>query len=353
MHRLDEVSYADLTPLGACLKKHLGKNRFIHFSKQKDRLSFNPKAFHGDPPGVYFYPVDWLWNHEDFHDHQQFGTNWPYYWIAEIDFNCAGLDLDTLTHEEVRAVGRAQRLVPALSEFRALASAQEHWRPLWEFLKNRNAMTKLPDRESEGIRWLKSLKGIAWIKDSHWVIHSNEPEQLCAIDPRVIRLIESGTQPRIEQHDWEHLPYWKHALTTLFTTLQDKAWRAHHLEEQDPSWEVTGDNWSFLVEWAPAFALTGLRISWRTGRATDTDRISARFMRDSTMEEIVEKIEGKLQAVKDLTAKTCISNRRSAPKRRRRCSTPSSSILRSLNRKSPTSTRSSGCKVSARAECLR
>lgn len=303
MRRLDEVSYSDLTPLGEVLKRHLGKSRFIHFSKQKDRFGINPKAHHGDPPGVYFYPVDWLWNHEDFHDHQQFGANWPYYIICEINFASRGLDLNDVSHDEIRALGEQNGWFSDYQQY-------EHWTQLrhgdgqkmWEFLKRRNQHASLAPvlrkEEEKGQRWLSSLKGIGWIKDTRGIIHSNEPEQLCAIDPRVIRLIESGEQPSIDQHEWEKWSYWQHAVRTLFERLKTNHGGSVVWRDKKPKWVVDGDNWSFSVEYNDKFAMSGLRMEWRTGRATESGRISAREMRDDTLDGVMGRIEKRLEEVK-------------------------------------------------------
>jgi hypothetical protein len=299
MHRLDEISFADLSPLGDFLKSHLGKNRYIHFSKgvfdeklnkTVKKVGINTKKHHLDPPGVYFYPVDWLWNHEDFHDNQQFAVNWPFYYISEIDFSRPGIDLSTITDAEIEELGARNGW---LDEYHAYNPNYQlrggNPQKMWEVLKTLNQRSDANARKT----WLQSLRGMAWIKDRNGIILSHEPEQVCVVDPRAMRLVESGEQPMIHSHEWETWKYWQRPFTTVLKTLEQSHGGRIVWHSKKPTYEVTGPDWHFTVSWVDG-GWGGIRWAQRTGRATDSDTISTNKLKNLSIDEIIAKIEEKL-----------------------------------------------------------
>jgi hypothetical protein len=308
MRRLNEVSFADLTPLGESLKRHLGQNRYIHFTKgiqlpqQRSpagpaKIGINPKKHHLDPPGVYFYPVDWLWNHEDFHDHQQFATNWPNWIIAELDLTSKGLDLSAISEKEIEALGERNGWLEEYKSFEPNYSPRNGVAEnMWDVLKSLNQR-----QGAARLQWLRSLRGLNWVKDTKGIILSNEPHQVCAINPRIIRIVESGKQPMIHQHEWEEYSYWRYALSKLFTTLEKEHGGKITWKNKFPTWKVAGENWSFALSWRDSWSMRGLVMEWQYGRSQDTSSISTRVMRDTRFDQLKEMIEERLLDVKNTT----------------------------------------------------
>jgi hypothetical protein len=299
MHRLDEISFADLTPLGEFLKSHLGKNRYIHFSKgvfdeklgkTVAKMGINPKKSHLDPPGVYFYPVDWLWEHEDFHDHEQYATDWPYYFVCEIDFSMPGIDLDTITDAEIEELGARNGW---LEDYRSYNPNYQlrggNAQKMWEIMKSLNQQSDRIPR----LTWLRSLKGVAWIKDINGIILSNEPEQVCVINPRALTIVDTGSQTQIQSQEWQTWKYWKLPFTKILDTLVDRHGGQIIWHRKLPTYEVSGPGWHFTAAWAEGH-WGGIRWSIRTGRATDGDTIGTSKIRDHNLSDIVALLEEKL-----------------------------------------------------------
>lgn len=301
MQRIDEVSFADLTPLGECLKRHLGKNRFIHFTKTPNKLGVNVGKHHLDPPGVYFYPVDWLWEHEDFHDGQQFATNWPYFYIVEIDFSRPGIDLSNISERDIEELGRKNGWLDEYDDFQPNYQLRNGpAQKMWDVLKSMNGNAHqvnqgwIEKRNANAMTWLQAFKGMAWIRDRNGIILSHEPEQVCVMDPRCMRLVESGSQNTVHQHDWEKWSYWSHAVPKMLNQLQQKHGGQVTWKYKRPKWSVSGEDWSFSIEWSDSFSMSGLLMQWRTGRAVDGSRISTRVMKDTSYEGVLEIVEDRL-----------------------------------------------------------
>jgi hypothetical protein len=172
LNTLFEVDFYDRSPLTAVLKRSRGK--WIHFSKgapnrsyrnaklepepdkpdyynraktkqyQRDvrtvarrnaiqpvpKIGVNPQSFWSDPRGVYCYPVDWLLSgHERILSGNQYGMDFRYYYICDINLNDAnGVNLGTITWEQVEAIAARNGWLEQMRTFESLSRGQLHSR---------------------------------------------------------------------------------------------------------------------------------------------------------------------------------------------------------------------------------
>lgn len=291
--RIDEVRFSDLTPLGDCLRRHYGKGRYVHFSKQNKRLGVNTKAHHMDPKGVYFYPVDYLLDSHKFEKGDQWATNWPYWFIVDIDFSLPGLNLDTLTMAEVDALAERngwRDLDLEVSKYSPwnIEKKDSVAKDTWQYLKAIN---------QQGWTWAKTLRGLSWVKDSHGVIMSYEPEQVCVMNPRSMKLIETGQQDELHSGNDEKWIYWRRPITMVFNNMANKHGGQVVWKNKMPTLFVDGENWQFKVRFDEHWGGSRLVVETRMGRAEDRHTIEK--LRHYEIYTLQEKLESMLEPCKN------------------------------------------------------
>lgn len=288
--RLDEFKFSDLTPLGEALRRHYGKGRYIHFSRQNKRLGVNTKAHHMDPKGVYFYPVDWLWDSNKFQKGDQWATNWPYWFIVEVDFSRPGLNLDTLTLPQVEMLAHTN----GWSDVDLEVSRHAPWaveqqssvaKDTWMYLKAINQL---------GWTWAKTLRGLGWVKDSNGVIMSYEPEQVCVMDPRAMKLIESGQQDELHAGNENKWEYFRRPVTMVMNQMADKHGGKVVWKNKMPTLVIAGDDWRYTVEFDQSWRGAALIVNIRLGRAEDRHTVDR--LHHYEIDTLQEKLETFLEA---------------------------------------------------------
>ena len=268
---LFEVDFYDRSPLTAVLKRHRGK--WIHFSKgapnrsyrdaklepeperpayydraknkqyQRDllrvarrnaiqpvpKIGINPRSIWQDPSGVYCYPVDWLLSgHERIMSGNQYGMNFPYYYICEIKLDDPnGVNLGTITWDQIEAIAARNGWLEPLRAFRELPPAEQkaqlfgYARPdlpgsfFWHFI---DRMVK-----DGKMTWTKAYRGVSYVRDPNLsIIHSNEPNQILVLDPRILKVVEMGDNrhPVQAYSSQNEMDQWMHALLTILKTVR-------------------------------------------------------------------------------------------------------------------------------------
>jgi len=98
---LSELTWYDRSPLTSVLKANRG--RWIHFTNTP-KLGVNVRSmWDSGPKGVYFYPVDYLLTKTDrMKDGLQYGFNFKYYFLCDLDLSKPGIVLDEFTFEAFR-----------------------------------------------------------------------------------------------------------------------------------------------------------------------------------------------------------------------------------------------------------
>lgn len=213
---LCEFNWFEASPLIRALRKHAGKNRWVHFS-DIDKMGINPHKKHRDPNGVYFYPVDWILSEKDGDGHQitygsLYGLNKEYFFVAEIN-PVDQLYLPGMTKKLATQIAKKNGWWDALSLSSSFQNSPKENIP-YQFWKFVSAYVN----QGRGT-WGQVLKGYKSILDNEGLIHPSEESQICAIDPRVIKLVDKGYIPYIDEHK-EYFSYWK---TTIMKICENVA----------------------------------------------------------------------------------------------------------------------------------
>lgn len=328
--RLAEAKYTDITPLGEMLEKYRGRGLWIHFSdprkpertprdgdlpshglKQRAplhpaKVGINPKKTHLDPPGVYFYPVDWLLTHDRFLEGEQWATNWPEYIIADIDTSVTGLDLSTASREEIEDLavrnGWADQFHEYIDDMRNKGRMPDpapedfYADTAWGVLKSLN------QRQNENrVSWLRALRGLNYVLDRNGIIMRQEPEQICVFNPKIITVVDRGTQRRTDQNDYDKFDHWRYFLVKLFRTLAKRHGGEVSWKAKRPVWVVSGEDWAFSITWRDSYSMGGLAVQMAKGPITDSHTINPKFLRDHDFADVVEKVESYLTSAQQMT----------------------------------------------------
>jgi hypothetical protein len=86
---------------------------WIHFS-DVNKLGVNPSKQHHDPPGIYFYPIRWLFS--DAASLSQFATEYKYYFIVRFKPTSNIVNLGRMTMDDVTRIATANNWIDDLRE---------------------------------------------------------------------------------------------------------------------------------------------------------------------------------------------------------------------------------------------
>jgi hypothetical protein len=223
---LNELNWHDRSSLVDILEKNRG--RFVHFSRIP-KIGINPNKSHDDPHGVYFYPVDWiLTGTERVREGQQWGLDWPYFFLADIDRSSPGMVLSKVTWDDVARLAEHNGWKPLLDEYQALPpEEQKKFLPYYTTESPASVMWHLLDKaqKAKRITWSKAFAGLAWIYDDNQaIINNNEPCQLIALNPRVLRNVTMQDNPYQVQATDDRVKYahkiYTHSVLKIMKELQ-------------------------------------------------------------------------------------------------------------------------------------
>lgn len=304
---LNEVEYTYQTRLWSDIRPYVGKGYFIHFGKTP-KLGINPTGkFHSDPNGVYCYSLDWLAQHPRFINGEQFGINWPYWTILQLNKNDHGVILSRLTIEDVNTI--AQR---------------NNW-PKWDEISGESRF----DNSPAGLFWSyikacgqgrrdlisqnAALRGISFIHDDGMgIIHGSEPNQLIVLDPRVVKVIQTGNQG--DPKDDKLMNGNRFAFVDLLKKLRGEYGGDLLWKQKIPSLKFEYRGARFHLTWFPGSWDASLRMEVHWGRASKIISFKEGQFTTQSMEtvmkfftDIVEKFSKLAAAKKDIFFKPILS----------------------------------------------
>lgn len=346
---LFEMDWYDKSPLVAVLKANRG--RWVHFSQgapnrdyatatllpephrpdwsvkankqyQRDllkvrrqnaiarvpKIGINPRSFWNDPKGVYFYPVNWLLSGvERIRIAQQHGLDYPNYYLADLNLNDpAGVNLGSVTWDQVTEIARRNGWLDMMVEFRNQPITDQktqlfsYSRPdlpgsfLWHFV---DRMVK------EGkLSWLKAFRGISYVHDPNLaIIHSNEPDQILVINPKVIRKLEMGAPNKpVNFRNQDKVEHWMHALMGIIRAVRGEYGGTLVWEKTVPILRFEKGWGKFTLKISERSGREmepGLNMAYTYGRAKNDMSIRYADLAAKTTEQIVAMITGKVDFV--------------------------------------------------------
>lgn len=152
---INEMMWQDT--FGAAADARRYPNAWIHFSNVP-KLGIHPQRMHHDPPGIYFYPVKWLFG--DDASLSQFATEYPYYYIVKLNRGAKIINLGRMKAEDVVSIAQQNGWYPALQALQADPSI---------LASQSNPMEKKLLRKPGGLfyaalDYLANVKGQSWLK---------------------------------------------------------------------------------------------------------------------------------------------------------------------------------------------
>ena len=295
---LIEMQWKDRSSITPILEKY--PTKFVHFSKVK-KVGINPQSIWSDPKGVYAYPVPWVLNYDMTH-RQQYGFDFEYFFILDINTASNGIVLSKMTFAQLNQIAERngwKQYLDSLHEQHGkyyIKDKDGHTDSLPSYLKPDIAGSVFWHvcdalNKNKSMLWSTSLKGIAYIyDDDNSIINDREPHQMLVLDPRILKVIDSGTngdsraQSRAE--GWEG---WKNAIVKLFKVLSEKYNGVLTWNKQMPtlSFNVGTKRFDLIFEekWA-----VGIHITYYYGKAKGYGKIAMKDIETLSLEELVEKI---------------------------------------------------------------
>ncbi len=163
------------------------QGRWVHYSKTAF-MKINPKQFHGDPMGIYFFP-------EKFKTETSMWRNFDYKFVAELSSDAKILDLDKTSREQMLKVvkhcfGYIDREITE-KDIDQINTRKDYQDYAWEIMRNSKFM-------SQQAKWTKALTDLGYdgVFDDTKSIHSAEV-QLIVFNQKKIKVIDmvrkSGT----------------------------------------------------------------------------------------------------------------------------------------------------------------
>lgn len=292
-----ELTWHEKSPLTKVLMANRG--RWIHFTNVK-KLGINPRKKHWDPHGIYFYPVDWLLEpHERINIGQQYGLNQPYYFIADVDLSPPGINLGTITWDEVWALAKRNGWYDYAQEYLShpkekhstilpyYAKTDHPGSFLWHFI---DYLTK---KSPPLISWNRALAGVAWVLDpNEGIIHNLEPYQLLVRDPRRIHNVTFGENTPITKNNAETRFHYEYALKALFKTLHARYGGTLTYKKKSPilTFRKGIVNFELREDDPKEFETPSLTLDYHWKRAKGQKYLNRETFRNSSMDQLIETL---------------------------------------------------------------
>ena len=273
------------------------------------KMGVNPRSMWQDPKGVYFYPVDWvLAGSERVRSGNQYGLDYPYYYIVELNLNDPnGVNLGTMTWQDVETIAKRNGWFDQMQEFRQ-QSPEDQKKGMFDYSR-----PELPgsffwhfiDRgvKDGKMKWTTAYRGVSFVRDPNLsIIHSNEPDQVLVLDPRIIKIVDVGENKRPVKagEGSDTLAQWMHVLLSIIKQIRGEF-------GGDLAWNKKRPTLSFSKGWgkftlsvperSSYFGEVGLALSFSYGRAYDSMYIDYKALLNSGIEQIVAQIRARVERV--------------------------------------------------------
>lgn len=300
---LNEVTFYDTSSIMPLLKKY--HDKWIHFSNGVDgkpHLGINYNVtVHGDPKGIYFYPISWLLsNQQRVKDTTQYGLGMKYFYICDIKLNPnSGIDLSTMTWSEFFKIAKENKWYDDYEKFINLPEDK------LKYLLPRNM--KITDPASMFWKFIKindknlsrekALKNVDWIFDKYAIINEHEPEQLLVRKPSLIKIIISG-----EMQNKPSIDKWKYFLKNIFGKL-DELYNGHITwKNKLPTYSFSIDNHNFKIEISERRLygdekLYNMSLLYNSHNKTSIMTIAAPIDELDDFQDYIDKITNKVDSI--------------------------------------------------------
>jgi hypothetical protein len=168
------------------LQKYNGQGLYIHFSNVA-KIGVNPSPSHSDPVGIYFFPLDYIYQNFAKYTHWAFRK---YIFVCRLTpkspMNLSGLsENDVDSHLQKLNMPRVPANVPYDAEY---APGRDLWHSIEKSHEENPANWKgyqMPFRRS-----FMQLGADSLHDQGSSIIHSNEPNQVIVLDPKIIQVVE-------------------------------------------------------------------------------------------------------------------------------------------------------------------
>ena len=273
------------------------------------KMGINPRSMWQDPKGVYFYPVNWLLSGaERIVSGNQYGLNYPYYYIVELNLDDPnGVNLGTMTWQDVETIARRNGWYDQMQEFRQLAADEQktqlfsYSRPdlpgsfFWHYI---DRMVK-----DGKMNWTSAYKGVSFIRDPGMsIIHSNEPDQVLVLNPRIIKIVDFGENKRpIKAGEGsDSLAQWWHVLMTIIKQVRGEYGGDLTWMKKKPTLSFSKGVGKFklsIPERSTFSGEVGLTLQYTYGRAYDSMYIDYKALLNGSVEQITDQIRKRVDRV--------------------------------------------------------
>ena len=156
--------------------------------------------------------------------------------------------------------------------------------------------------KDQKMTWTKAYKGISYIRDPGLsIIHSNEPDQILVLNPRIIQNVQVGENKQPTKFsDTDKIEQWMHALIAIIRRVRGEY-------GGDLTWDKKKPTLTF-AKGVGKFTLTittttsgqmepGLTFNYTYGRAYDSMYFKGRTLQDESLEQIVQSIIARVEKV--------------------------------------------------------
>jgi len=252
---LSELTWYDRSPLTSVLKANRG--RWIHFTNTP-KLGVNVRSmWDSGPKGVYFYPVDYLLTKTDrMKDGLQYGFNFKYYFLCDLDLSKPGIVLDEFTFEDARKIAERNGW---LAEFDENIDPEEPsiGRAVWKLVRRLNSIGD--------ITWNRAFRGVPYILDRTGVIYGDlEKQQIVVMDPKVIRNVEMGNNLNTTAPTFGDPNSWTPFMRRVMEYLQRKyGGRVSWKRDKDPRSRNVSFPTVMFDKDGKTFSISFVHDSWR------------------------------------------------------------------------------------------
>lgn len=232
---------------------------------------------HNDPPGIYFYPVDFLLSQTDrLKRGDQYGADFPFYYVCDINMAANGINLGNVSWDAIEKIAVKNgwdRLYhdfmnnkddddkrPYFSRSEVAKFEKVPGTFLWDFVDH-----LVQDKR---ISWSKAFRGIPYIYDPGLgIIHSNEPHQMVVFDTSLIKVLKSGNNQELTSRSQEQESHWKFAIKSLM-----KAFRAEYggtltWKNKIPFLTFDYGNATFTIKFSWHYSSLSMTVEYKHGHA--------------------------------------------------------------------------------------
>lgn len=153
------------------------------------------------------------------------------------------------------------------------------------------------------MKWTTAYRGVSFVRDPNLsIIHSNEPDQVLVLDPRIIKIVDVGEnkRPVTAGEGSDSLAQWMHVLLSIIKQIRGEF-------GGDLAWNKKRPTLSFSKGWgkftlsvperSSYFGEVGLSLTFSYGRAYNSMFIDYKALLNSGIEQIAAQIRDKVERI--------------------------------------------------------